>query len=161
MLLLSQFVFLILHISKNLIKISRVKCMLVKLYLHTMLIVLSINDKNSIPTLEHNVALHHWKHSVFFVIQLPRNLWCICGNLIFKLSPVVFQNELFIQSTHTLLIQKIHQFGASIWLSLQQTLYYQITYRNQHTIGLIVSIILNIPIYRIQINKIHLTEIQH
>ena len=50
------------------------KCMFVKLYLSTVLIIFCIYDKNSITPLEHNVALHHRQHGAFFIVQLPWNL---------------------------------------------------------------------------------------
>ena len=59
---------------KNLIEIARMKCMLVKLHLCAVLIVLCVNNKNFLTTLEHNVTLHHRQHRIFFIVQLPRNL---------------------------------------------------------------------------------------
>ena len=54
---------------------------------------------------------------------------------------IIFENELRIQTAHSLLIKEIHQLCSSIRVCLEQTFHYQITYRNQHLIGLIVPVI--------------------
>ena len=51
------------------------KCMLVKLHLCAVLIILCVNNKNFLTTLEHDVTLHHRQHRVFFIVQLPSNLF--------------------------------------------------------------------------------------
>ena len=71
---------------------------------------------------------------------------------------VVFQNKLFIQPGHPLLIQEVHKASDSIGFCLQQTFDCQIANRDQHPICLIVSVIGQLPVDRVNIQRIYICK---
>ncbi len=68
-----QLSFLVFHIGEDLIHICRVKRMDIILCLHRMCVVFCIDNQDTIPSREHDVALHYGEKGANAIIQRPRD----------------------------------------------------------------------------------------
>ena len=122
------------------------KRIFIVLPLCSVCIIFCIDDQSLFVFRQHYICLHDRKHITEIIIKLPRDLRGISSQLRMLFS-IVFQNEFLIQTVHSLFIKEIHQLRCTIGLSLQQTLKNEIADGNQHTVCLIITVILYVPVH--------------
>ena len=138
--------FLVLHIGEDLIQIAGMERMHVVLHLRRMGIILCVDDQHLTVLGKRDVALHDRQHIVEPIVERPRNLRRARVQLR-EFAAVVFQNEFLIKTAHALLVEKVHQFGRTVRIGLQQSLDHQIANRDQHPIRPIVICQITISLF--------------
>ena len=151
--------FPVLHVSEDLVQVTRMDASLVKLLLHCAAVVLRVDDEDSPALLERYVSVHGGEHVIEAVIESPIDVRSPCGE--FRvLAPVVLENELLVQVAHALLIEEVHHADASVLLRLEESLHDQPAHVHEHAVGLVVPVEAHVPVLMRKVCVAHVHEVR-